>query len=133
MNAHGIDHINVGFPRDRLDEVIEFYVDTLGFEAPFEDPYAAVADDPGLFGLELGDGDRLFVNPTDELDSPGVDFRHVAVKFRESPATVKARLDDEGIEINSTAERSRETIGDYTSYYVSDPFGYTVECMAIGK
>lgn len=133
MEAVGVDHINVGFPRDRLDEVIEFYVDTLGFEAPFDDPYAAVADDPGLFALELGDGDRLFVNPTDELDSPGADFRHVAVKFRASPAAVMDRLDEAGIEIDSTAERSRETVGEYTSYYVSDPFGYTVECMAIGE
>ena len=130
MRATAIDHVNLRFPVDRLDEVIGFYVDTLGFETDFEDPYAAVANDPGLFSLGLGDTCRLFVNPSAEFDPSADNYRHVALRIPETPTAVRSTLEDAEIEIVNEAERTREPIGDYTSYYVQDPFGYTVEFMA---
>lgn len=132
MDATAIDHVNMGFPSDRLGEVIDFYVDRLGFETRFDDPREAVRDDPGLFPIFLGDGPRLYVSPTDEFEPPGGNFRHLAVRVPESPASVRDRLERADVEIDSVAERSRDAFGDYTSYYVSDPFGYTLEFMAAG-
>ena len=132
MRATAIDHVNMRFPADRLDEVIDFYVDRLGFESGFDDPYAAVADDPGLFSLDLGGGCGLFVAPSDEFDPSATNFRHTALRIPESPEAVRNHLDREDIDIRSVRERSREETGPYTSYYVEDPFGYTVELMAIG-
>jgi len=131
MRATGIDHVNLSFPADRLDEVVGFYVDTLGFEAPFDDPHAAVADDPGLFSIDLGDG-RLFVNPTDAFDPDAANYRHVALRVPQSPAALREFLDGAGVAVENTAEREHERVGAYTSYYVRDPFGYTVELMAVG-
>ncbi|WP_114578566.1 VOC family protein [Saliphagus sp. LR7] len=135
MHASAIDHANLGFPAERLDEVIEFYVDRLGFETGFDDPHAAVRDDPGLFAIHLGDagdGPRLYVNPVEEFSGPG-DYRHLALRIDDSPEAVRSRLEEAGIGIDSTAEREREPVGSYTSYYVTDPFGYTVELMAVGE
>lgn len=132
MHATAIDHVNLGFPADRLEEVVEFYVERLGFETAFDDPRAAARDDPGLFPLHLGDGSRLYVNPVEEFSGPG-SYRHVALRIDDSPEAVRSRLDDADVGIDSTAEREREPVGSYTSYYVTDPFGYTVEFMAIGE
>lgn len=133
MQSTGIDHVNLHFPVDRLDEVIAFYVETFGFEAPFDEPSVAVANDPGLFALALGNGARLFVNPTEEFDPEVHNYRHMALRIPESPSELKAFLDTHDIEIRNTAERHRESVGDYTSYYISDPFNYTIELMAIGE
>lgn len=133
MDAIRIDHVNLGFPADRLDEVIDFYVGALGFETDFADPYAAVADDPGLFAVQLGDDYKLYVNPTDSFEKGATNFRHVAVCVPEEPGDVRALLDEEGIEVGHTAEREHRQFGAYTSYYVDDPFGYTVELMAVGE
>ncbi|WP_255168251.1 VOC family protein [Natrononativus amylolyticus] len=132
MHATAIDHVNLGFPADRLEEVIEFYVDRLGFETGFDDPHAAVRDDPGLFAIELGGGPRLYVRPVEEFDADRGSYRHVAIRIDDSPEAVRSLLEDAAIEIGSTAERERESVGSYTSYYVTDPFGYTVEFMAVG-
>lgn len=135
MYASAIDHANLGFPADRLEEVIDFYVDRLGFETGFDDPYAAVRNDPGLFAIRLGDGGdgpRLYVRPVEEFSGPG-SYRHLALRINDSPEAVRSRLGDAAIEIDSTAERDREPIGSYTSYYVTDPFSYTVELMAVGE
>lgn len=132
MHATAIDHVNLKFPADRLDEVIEFYVDTLGFSTGFDDPHAAVADDPGLFSIYLNDSSRLFVNPADDFDPDTMNYRHMALQIPIDPDDLAAFLEDEDIPINNTAERSREAFGEYTSYYISDPVGYTVELMAIG-
>lgn len=131
MDATGIDHVNLRFPVDRLDELIEFYVETLGFETEFEDPYAAVADDPGLFTIKLGETSRLFVRPSESFDPDAGNFRHLALRIPKSPEELLAILEDEGVEIENTAEREHEAFGAYTSYYVADPFGYTIELMAI--
>ena len=131
MDARAIDHVNLRFPADRLDEVIDFYVDTLEFESPFEDPYAAVQDDPGLFSIRLGAGSRLFVNPSDDFDDTTHNFRHMALQIEQRPEELRAFLDRESIDIVSEAARENDDVGTYTSYYVSDPFGYTIELMAI--
>lgn len=133
MHATAIDHVNLRFPADRLDEVLDFYVGALGFETAFEDPYAAVDEDPGLFPILLGETCRLYVNPADEFDADATNYRHVALRIPESPTALRDRLGDEGVTIDSEAERERDSVGSYTSYYVSDPFGYTVELMAVGE
>jgi len=46
METTATDHVNLAFPADRLSEVVEFYVDTLGFTTGF--------DDPGLFRVDFG-------------------------------------------------------------------------------
>ncbi|WP_207588478.1 VOC family protein [Halomontanus rarus] len=134
MDVTAIDHINLRFPADRLEEVIDFYVETLGFETRFDDPYEAVSDDPGLFPVFLGEGGRFYVNPTEEFDPAASNYRHVAVRVAESPESVEKRLADAGVSVDNEASRERDDpeIGSYTSYYVSDPFGYTIEFMAIG-
>ena len=133
MQAISIDHVNLAFPDDRLDEVITFYVDSLGFESPFANPYEAVTDDPGLFSLSLGPSCRLFVNPSDSFVPPANNFRHLAVAIEITPDSLYDRLMTEDIDIDHEAERSNDALGAYTSYYVSDPFGYTVELMACEK
>jgi len=45
LETTGIDHVNLSFPADRLSEVVEFYVDALGFTTRYDQPHAAVADD----------------------------------------------------------------------------------------
>jgi len=131
MHADAVDHVNLAFPADRLDEVIDFYVDRLGFETRFDDPHAAVADDPGLFPIAFGDDASLFVAPREDWERES-NFRHVAVRVPLAPEEVEARLDDADIDVDNTAERERETTGPYTSYYVTDPFGYGLELMAVG-
>ena len=133
METTGIDHVNLRFPKDRLDEVITFYIDTLGFSTGFENPHEAVKDDPGLFSIDLGNGSRLFVNPSDSFDPSADNYRHVALRIPMSPEGLLSKLENESVPISNTAERSNESVGDYTSYYISDPFGYTVELMAIGN
>jgi len=132
MDATAIDHVNLLYPADRLDEVIDFYVETLGFETRFDDPHAAVRDDPGLFPVSLGEECRLFVNPTEEFDPEATNYRHVALRIPESPGELRKFFETEGIPIDNEAEREREATGPYTSFYVRDPVGYTVEFMAIG-
>ena len=132
MNATAIDHVNLSFPADRLDEVLDFYVDTLGFETDFDDPRAAIQADPGLFTIHLGGDCRLYVNPTDEFESADGPYRHLALRVDDFPASIERVLRDEGVAIQSEATREREEFGEYTSYYVDDPFGYTVELMAVG-
>lgn len=133
MRATAIDHVNLRFPADRLGEVLDFYVDALGFETGLDDPYDTVQNDPGLFTIELGESCRLYVNPSEEFDPDADNYRHVALRIPRSPSELRAVLDDEGIEIRSEAERELEGVGPYTSYYVADPFGYTVELMAVGR
>ncbi|MFP8957683.1 VOC family protein [Natrialbaceae archaeon A-CW3] len=132
MDATAIDHVNLSFPADRLEEVLDFYVDTLGFETDFDDPRAAIRSEPGLFPIHLGGGCRLYVNPTDSFDSTEGSYRHLALRIDEAPATIEKRLEDAGVRIRNEATREREAFGAYTSYYVDDPFGYTVELMATG-
>ena len=132
MNATAIDHVNLSFPADRLDEVFDFYVDTLGFEIDFDDPRTAIQADPGLFAIHLGGGCRLYVNPSDEFESTDGSYRHLALRIEDSSAAIERLLRDEGVAIRSEATREREAFGEYTSYYVDDPFGYTVELMAVG-
>lgn len=132
MRATAIDHVNLQFPADRLDDVIDFYVDTLGFETEFDDPRRAVADDPGLFPLLLGDGCRLYVNPAEEFTPDAGNYRHVAIRIPERPDELRSLFEDEGIEVDHEVDRERDPVGAYTSFYVPDPFGYTVEFMAVG-
>jgi catechol 2,3-dioxygenase-like lactoylglutathione lyase family enzyme len=133
MQATRIDHVNLRYPPERLDEVIAFYVDALGFETDFEDPYAAVGDDPGLFPVHLGPDARIYVNPDEGYDSDQTNYRHVAVRVPAEPADLEALLNEEGIDVESTADRERDSVGAYSSYYVQDPIGYTVELMAVGE
>jgi catechol 2,3-dioxygenase-like lactoylglutathione lyase family enzyme len=133
MQATLIDHVNLRYPPDRLDEVIAFYVDALGFETDFEDPYAAVADDPGLFPVHLGPDARIYVNPDEDYEDGEGNYRHVAVRVSTDPADLEALLEAEDVDVESTADRERDPIGAYTSYYVADPLGYTVELMAVGE
>lgn len=133
MHATAIDHVNLSFPDDRLDEVLDFYVDTLGFETGFDDPREAIQSDPGLFPIYLGDGVRLYVRPTDSFNPPDGSFRHLALRIEETPKAIERRLQDEGVTVQNEATREREEFGTYTSYYIADPFGYTVELMAIGE
>lgn len=132
MDALGIDHLNLRFPADRLDEVVDFYVDTLGFETGFDDPHAAVADGPGLFSLSLGEDGSLFVMPSEEFDPDAANFRHVALRIPQSPDDLRSFIDEEGLDVRNTAERESDQFGPYTSFYVADPFGYTLELMAVG-
>lgn len=132
MDTIGIDHVNLLFPRNRLEEVLDFYVDTLGFETSLDDPYEDIHLDPGLFTIDVGGGSRIFVNPSDEFDPDAANYRHVAVRVAESPETVESTLADASIPIENEAQWERAPFGSYTSYYVSDPFGYTIEFMAVG-
>ena len=132
MRALAIDHVNLRFPADQLDEVLDFYVDTLGFETRFSDPRAAVADDPGLFPLLLGDGPLLYVNPAEEFDPGAANYRHLALRIPESPEDLRTFFEDADVSVRNEAERERDPVGPYTSFYVEDPFGYTVEFMAVG-
>ena len=133
MQTTGIDHVNLAFPVDRLHDVIDFYVDTLGFTTDFDDPHTAVADDPGLFSIDLGGTYQLFVNPSEDFDPEVTNYRHMALRIPQSPDAIEALLNDNDVNIDSTADRESDALGAYTSYYVSDPFGYTVELMAIDK
>lgn len=133
MEATAIDHINLSFPANELQKVIEFYVDTLGFHTDFADPYAAVTDDPGLFPILLGDGSRLYVNPTEEFHPEESNYRHLALRIPESAEDLSSFLQENDLTIKSTADRNRSSFGAYTSYYITDPFGYTIELMAIGQ
>lgn len=133
MQTTGIDHLNLSFPANRLSTVIDFYVDTLGFTTGFDDPYAAVADDPGLFTISLGETYELFVNPTDDFTADTTNYRHMALRIPQSPGQLKDFLEENDVTINSTADRESATFGEYTSYYIADPFGYTIELMAIGS
>jgi catechol 2,3-dioxygenase-like lactoylglutathione lyase family enzyme len=133
MRATAIDHVNLRFPPDRLDEVIDFYVDTIGFETRFSDPRAAVRDDPGLFPLVLGEDTLLYVNPDEQFDPGCANYRHVALRIPESPADLRAFFEAADVAVRDEAERERDPVGPYTSFYVEDPFGYTVEFMAAGE
>jgi len=59
--------------------------------------------------------------------------RDVTLRIPESTDDLRAVRDTEEIEIGHTAERAHDRFGVYISYYVDDPFGYTVELMAVGE
>ncbi|MFB6174047.1 MAG: VOC family protein [Halobacteriales archaeon] len=132
MHATAIDHVNLRYPPDRLGEVLEFYVGALGFGTEFEAPYEAIEDDPGLFRIVPGEGISLFVNPDAGFDPGARNYRHVALRIPETPESLRETLAEAGVGIDHEADREREHVGTYTSYYVTDPFGYTVELMAVG-
>lgn len=133
MQTTGIDHVNLSFPVDRLSTVIDFYVDTLEFTTEFDDPHAAVANDPGLFTIDLGETYQLFVNPTEGFTHDATNYRHMALRIPQSPDELNSFLDENDVTIDNTADRESPTFGEYTSYYISDPFGYTLELMAVGN
>lgn len=132
MQVTGIDHINLGYPVDRLEEVIEFYTETLGFDISEEAERRARSDDPDLFSIDLGNGFALYVAPVEDFDADVGSYRHTALRVDLTPEELRARLDNADVKIRSTADRSRTEFGAYRSYYIQDPFGYTLELMAVG-
>ncbi|WP_436925242.1 hypothetical protein [Halosimplex amylolyticum] len=57
----------------------------------------------------------------------------MALRIPQPPDAIETLLDDNGISIDSTAERESDALGAYTTYYVSDPFGYTIELIVTNE
>ena len=125
MNVRAIDHVNVRVPESRVDEAVEFYADTLGFEPEQLDAYRR--GDRTLFSFRLGDTAVLHVRPVEEFSPPtGENYDHFALVVDETVEQIKDRLADAGVEIRREGNPLGAT-GRAPAVYVDDPFGYVIE------
>ena len=126
MHAAHLDHVNLTVPADRVDDVVAFYRDALGFD--LEDLDAYRAGDRPIFSIRLSATSLIHVSPSEEFEPPtGTNFDHLAVVVEESIDAIERELTEANIEIERAARDLKGATGTAPAVYVRDPFGYRVE------
>ena len=125
MYPSHLDHVTIRVPEDRVDEVVQFYGETLGFDIEDLDEYRD--GERPIFAIRLGETSIVHVQPTAEFDSPADrNFDHFAVVVEDSIDEVRATLDAAGVTVERELTPEGAT-GTAPAVYVRDPFGYQVE------
>lgn len=127
IDAEAIDHVNLRIPEDRIEELVGFYADTLGFG--IEDLEAYRDGDRPIFTVRISETAVIHVSPVPdgEFEPPAREnFDHVALRVPEDADATERALADAGLE----TERSESPVGATgvaPAVYVTDPFGYRLE------
>jgi len=125
VNPSHLDHVTLRVPEDRVDEVVQFYGETLGFG--IEDLDAYRDGERPIFAIRLSETGVVHVQPTAEFEPPeDRNFDHFAVVVEDSLDEVKATLDAAGVAVERELTPKGAT-GTAPAVYVRDPFGYQVE------
>ena len=125
MNPSHLDHVTIRVPEDRIDEVVAFYGDTLGFG--IEDLDAYRAGERPIFAVRLSETSIVHVRPSETFERPtDGNYDHFAVVVEASIDEVKATLDAAGVPVERELTPTGAT-GTAPAVYVRDPFGYQVE------
>lgn len=125
MNPANLDHVNLRIPADRVDDVVAFYRDTLGFG--LEDLDAYRAGDRPIFSVRLSESSIIHISPSEAFAAPEErNFDHVAIVVEDPIDAVKAQLTDADVEIEREST-PRGATGSAPAVYVRDPFGYRIE------
>lgn len=125
MNATHIDHVNLRIPPDGVSTARTFYGERLEFG--IEDTLYE-ADEKPFFDVRLSPTAVIHLWPTDSFEPPSPkNYNHVCIVVDDSIETVKTRLEEAGIGINTELESPRGATGKAPSVYITDPFGYQIE------
>lgn len=128
IEARGLDHVVLR--TDRLEELLAFYRDKLGF------PIEREIKELGLYQLRAGGAlvDVVDAQIWKTNAGPGETlYDHFCIQIAGSDPAVLARaLDERGIAHGDPAERYGAT-GNGWSIYLQDPDGRTVELKLVGS
>lgn len=120
-----IDHINLRIPEDGVDEAVEFYTQTLGFETWKLDDYRE--DDRTSFFFRLGENALINVRPKPGFTSPDrKNYDHFCILIDKDLDDLEKELRQNDYEILRKANPLGSQ-GRAPALYVEDPFGYVVE------
>jgi glyoxylase I family protein len=127
LEARGLDHVVLR--TDRLEEVLAFYRDKLGF------PIEREIREFGLYQLRAGGAlvDVVDAQVWKTSAGPGETlYDHFCIQIRgDDPAVLARALDERGIAHGEPGERYGAT-GNGWSIYLQDPDGRTVELKLVG-
>lgn len=136
MDALAIDHVNLRYPADRLEDVIEFYCEKLGFSPEllaYDDEGDPYVDHPSHFSVRLNDECLIHMTPAADpdvvnryTDEERTGFDHVSIIVEAPIEDIKRRLDDADVEIHREFEPGGAT-GVGPAVFVVDPVGYMLE------
>jgi len=127
IDVEAIDHVNLRIPEGRIEEFVDFYTDTLGFETEDLDAYRT--GDRPIFTVRVAETAVVHVSPIpdEEFEPPAREnFDHVAVRVPEDAETIEDALAEAGLETD-TSESPVGATGVAPAVYVTDPFGYRLE------
>jgi catechol 2,3-dioxygenase-like lactoylglutathione lyase family enzyme len=125
MNAAHLDHVNLHIPKSRVNEAVEFYRDTLGFDMEGLNAYRI--GDRSIFSVRLSATSIIHLSPSESFEPPeNRNFDHVAIVVKETIGRVKSELADAGISIERESTPKGAT-GTAPAVYIHDPFGYRLE------
>jgi catechol 2,3-dioxygenase-like lactoylglutathione lyase family enzyme len=130
MDGRAIDHVNIKIPEDRVDDAVEFYHETLGFEPEQLDAYRE--GERTLFSFRLSPSAVIHVRPVDPeefVDPTGDNYDHFAIVLDADIDEIKDALADGDVDIRRTSNPLGAT-GRNPAAYVSDPFGFVIELKA---
>jgi catechol 2,3-dioxygenase-like lactoylglutathione lyase family enzyme len=109
MTATRLQHVSIGVPRERVEEVAQFYATAIGMQR--------IDNLAGLAWLQFGDGDHLHL--LDEQPNPTV--AHLALQVDDLSQTL-----DRVRSAGCSAERSDDLWG-AERWFIRDPVGNLVE------
>ncbi|WP_255150041.1 VOC family protein [Halorarius halobius] len=125
MNGRHIDHANLRIPADGREPARQFYGEGLGFG--IEDARYEAGEKP-FFDVRLSATGVIHLWPTESFDAPeATNFDHVCVVVEEDVESIKRRLDEADIAIDTELDSPLGATGEAGSVYVEDPFGYRIE------
>jgi catechol 2,3-dioxygenase-like lactoylglutathione lyase family enzyme len=127
MDGRAIDHVNIKIPDNRVDDAVEFYHETLGFDPEQLDAYRE--GERTLFSFRLSESAVIHVRPVDpdEFEEPrGDNYDHFAIVLDADLDEITDTLEAGGVEIRRTSNPLGAT-GRNPAAYVSDPFGFVIE------
>lgn len=125
MHAAHLDHVNLRIPEARVDDAVEFYRETLGFD--LEDLEAYRAGDRPIFSVRLSATSIIHLTPSDSIEPPEArNFDHVAIVVEETIDEVTDELAAAGVEVERQSTAKGAT-GTAPAVYILDPFGYRLE------
>jgi catechol 2,3-dioxygenase-like lactoylglutathione lyase family enzyme len=129
MDVRSIDHVNLRIPADGVDDALGFYRDRLGFGIDGLADHRA-GDQP-FFDVRLAPDHVIHLWPTDEFEPPsGNGYDHLALVVEADVESVKGRISDAGVPVESELESPLGATGRAPAVYVEDPFGYRLELKA---
>jgi catechol 2,3-dioxygenase-like lactoylglutathione lyase family enzyme len=109
VTATRLQHVSIGVPRDRVEEVAQFYASAIGMQR--------IDNLAGLAWLQFGDGDHLHL--LDEEPNPTV--AHLALQVDDLPDTL-----DRVRAAGCSVQRSDDLWG-AERWFIRDPVGNLVE------
>ncbi len=120
-----IDHVNLRIPEDGVQEALQFYRDTLGFETWKLEDYQN--NERTSFFFKIGDNSLLNMRPKTNFQRPeGKNYDHFCIVVDRDIDSLEEKLESNDYKV---LQRSKPlgTQGRAPAVYVEDPFGYVIE------